>query len=129
EALHLQRTLTRADLESMCRDLVDRCIDICKGTVTDAQLDPDEIDDVVLVGGMTRMPLVQRSVAEFFRREPSKGVHPDEVVAIGAAIQGMALLDEGEDLILLDVTPHALGVMTYGKNFEELIPQNTTVPT
>jgi molecular chaperone DnaK len=129
EALHLQRTIARADLEGMCKDLVDRCIDICKGTVADAQLDPEEIDDVVLVGGMTRMPLVQRSVAGFFQRDPSKGVHPDEVVAIGAAIQGMALMDEGEDLILLDVTPHSLGVMTYGKNFEELIPQNTTVPT
>jgi molecular chaperone DnaK len=129
EALHLQRTLSREELEEMCADLVERCVDICKGTLADAQLDSDEVDDVVLVGGMTRMPLVQHAVAEFFGREPSKGVHPDEVVAIGAAIQGMALMDETEDLILLDVTPHALGVLTYGKNFEELIPQNTTVPT
>ncbi len=129
EALHLQRTLTRDILEQLCKDLVDRCVDICRGTLADAQLDAPEIDEVVLVGGMTRMPLVQRSVAEFFGRDPSKGVHPDEVVAIGAAIQGTALVDESEDLILLDVTPHALGVMTYGKNFEELIPQNTTVPT
>ncbi|MEM1032575.1 MAG: molecular chaperone DnaK [Myxococcota bacterium] len=129
EALHLQRTISRDALEEMCADLVERCVDICKGTIADAQLDADEVDDVVLVGGMTRMPLVQRSVGAFFGREPSKGVHPDEVVAIGAAIQGMALMDETEDLILLDVTPHALGVLTYGKNFEELIPQNTTVPT
>jgi molecular chaperone DnaK len=129
EALHLQRTLTRDTLETLCKDLVERCVDICRGTLADAQLNTSDIEEVVLVGGMTRMPLVQRSVAEFFSREPSKGVHPDEVVAIGAAIQGMALVDEREDLILLDVTPHALGVMTYGKNFEELIPQNTTVPT
>jgi molecular chaperone DnaK len=129
EALHLQRTLTRDTLEGLCKDLVERCVDICRGTLADAQLNTSDIEEVVLVGGMTRMPLVQRSVAEFFSREPSKGVHPDEVVAIGAAIQGMALVDEREDLILLDVTPHALGVMTYGKNFEELIPQNTTVPT
>ncbi len=129
EALHLQRTLTRDTLEQLCKDLVDRCVDICRGTLADAQLENTDIDEVVLVGGMTRMPIVQSSVGEFFGRDPSKGVHPDEVVAIGAAIQGTALLDETEDLILLDVTPHALGVMTYGKNFEELIPQNTTVPT
>jgi molecular chaperone DnaK len=129
EALHLQRTLTRETLETLCQDLVDRCVDICRGTLADAQLDVGDVDEVILVGGMTRMPLVQSSVGSFFEREPGKGVHPDEVVAIGAAIQGMALVDEAEDLILLDVTPHALGVMTYGKNFEELIPQNTTVPT
>ncbi len=129
EALHLQRSITREQLETLCKDLVDRCIEICNGTLQDAQLEAHEVDEVVLVGGMTRMPLVQLSAAEFFGREPCKGVHPDEVVAIGAAIQGMALVDETEDLILLDVTPHALGVMTYGKNFEELIAQNTTVPT
>jgi molecular chaperone DnaK len=129
EALHLQRALDRATVESLCQDLVDRCIEICRGTMEDAQLGTDEIDEVVLVGGMTRMPAVQRACAEFFKREPSKGVHPDEVVAIGAAIQGRALVDEEEDLILLDVTPHALGLLTAGKNFEELIPPNTTVPT
>lgn len=129
EALHLQRTLTRDTLETLCQDLVERCVDICRGTLADAQLDVGDVDEVILVGGMTRMPLVQSSVGGFFGKEPGKGVHPDEVVAIGAAIQGMALVDEAEDLILLDVTPHALGVMTYGKNFEELIPQNTTVPT
>ncbi len=129
EALHLQRVLTRSTLESLCEDLVERCIEICKQTLEDARLDRDEVEDVVLVGGMTRMPRVQDSVKEFFGREPSKGVHPDEVVALGAAVQGSALVDETKQMILLDVTPHALGIMTFGSNFEELIPQNTTVPT
>jgi molecular chaperone DnaK len=129
EALHLQRTLSRATLESLCEDLVERCIEICKQTLDDARLDRDEIEDVVLVGGMTRMPKVQDAVKEFFAREPCKGVHPDEVVALGAAVQGAALVDETKQMILLDVTPHALGIMTFGSNFEELIPQNTTVPT
>ena len=129
EPLHLQRTIDRTTLESLCKDLVDRCIEICRGTLVDAQLRADEIDEVLLVGGMTRMPMVQRAVAELFGREPSKNVHPDEVVAIGAAIQGHALVSDEEDLILLDVTPHALGVLAAGKVFEELIAQNTTVPT
>jgi molecular chaperone DnaK len=129
EALHLQRTLTRQTLESLCEDLVERCIEICKQTLEDARLDRDEIEDVVLVGGMTRMVKVQEAVREFFGREPCKGVHPDEVVALGAAVQGSALVDESKQMILLDVTPHALGIMTFGSNFEELIPQNTTVPT
>lgn len=129
EALHLQRALTRSTLESLCEDLVERCIEICKQTLEDARLDRGEIEDVVLVGGMTRMPRVQDSVKEFFGREPSKGVHPDEVVALGAAVQGAALVDDTKQMILLDVTPHSLGIMTFGSNFEELIPQNTTVPT
>jgi len=129
EALHLQRTLTRAELETLCEDLVERCIEICKQTLEDARLDRDEIEDVVLVGGMTRMAKVQESVRDFFGREPCKGVHPDEVVALGAAVQGAALVDESKQMILLDVTPHPLGIMTFGSNFEELIPQNTTVPT
>jgi molecular chaperone DnaK len=129
EALHLQRTLTRATLESLCEDLIERCVEICKQTLEDARLDRDEIEDVVLVGGMTRMVKVQEAVREFFGREPCKGVHPDEVVALGAAVQGAALVDESKQMILLDVTPHALGIMTFGSNFEELIPQNTTVPT
>ncbi len=129
EALHLQRTLTRATLESLCEDLVERCVEICKQTLEDARLDRDEIEDVVLVGGMTRMVKVQEAVREFFAREPCKGVHPDEVVALGAAVQGAALVDESKQMILLDVTPHSLGIMTFGSNFEELIPQNTTVPT
>ena len=129
EALHLQRVLTRDMLESLCEDLVARTIDICKQTLADAKLDADEVEEVVLVGGMTRMPKVEQAIASFFGREPTKGVHPDEVVAIGAAIQGAALVDDQQHMILLDVTPHALGIMTFGSNFEELIPQNTTVPT
>ena len=129
EALHLQRGLSRATLESLCEDLIERCVEICKQTLEDARLDRDEIEDVVLVGGMTRMVKVQDAVREFFGREPCKGVHPEEVVALGAAVQGSALVDESKQMILLDVTPHALGIMTFGSNFEELIPQNTTVPT
>ena len=129
EALHLQRGLSRATLESLCEDLIERCVEICKQTLEDARLDRDEIEDVVLVGGMTRMVKVQDAVREFFGREPCKGVHPDEVVALGAAVQGSALVDESKQMILLDVTPHSLGIMTFGSNFEELIPQNTTVPT
>ncbi|MCL2824759.1 MAG: Hsp70 family protein, partial [Polyangiaceae bacterium] len=129
EALHLQQTLTRATLEKLCEDLIERTIEICRQTMQDAKLDIDEVEDVILVGGMTRMLRVQQAVGEFFRREPCKGVHPDEVVGLGAAIQGAALVDDSRDMILLDVTPHALGIMTYGCLFEELIPQNTTVPT
>ena len=129
EALHLQRTLTRDALEKLTSDLVERTIDICRQAIQDAKLSVDEVEDVILVGGMTRMPAVQEAVAEFFQREPNKSVHPDEVVAIGAAIQGAALIQDRQDVILLDVTPHALGIMTFGSNFEELIPQNTTVPT
>jgi molecular chaperone DnaK len=129
EALHLQRKLTRETLEKLCGDLVDRTVDICRQTLKDAKISTKEIEEVVLVGGMTRMPKVQAAVAAFFGREPCKGVHPDEVVALGAAIQGAALVDEKKQMILLDVTPHALGIMTFGSNFEELVPQNTTVPT
>jgi len=129
EALHLQRTLARDTLEHLTGDLVERTASICREALQDANLGTDEIDDVILVGGMTRMPAVQRTVANFFKREPNKSVHPDEVVALGAAIQGAALTDDKREMILLDVTPHALGIMTYGSYFEELIPQNTTVPT
>jgi molecular chaperone DnaK len=129
EALHLQRTLGRDTLENLTGDLVERTASICREALQDASLGTDEIDDVILVGGMTRMPAVQRTVANFFKREPNKSVHPDEVVALGAAIQGAALTDDKREMILLDVTPHALGIMTYGSYFEELIPQNTTVPT
>ncbi|HWA76360.1 MAG TPA: molecular chaperone DnaK [Polyangiaceae bacterium] len=129
EALHLQRTLTRDTLEKLSDDLVERTVEICRQALEDARLHIDEIEDVILVGGMTRMPAVQSAVAEFFGREPNKSVHPDEVVAVGAAIQGAALVQDRHDVILLDVTPHALGIMTFGSHFEELIPQNTTVPT
>ncbi len=129
EALHLQRTMSRETLEELSLDLIERTIDICRQTLSDAKLDKDEIEEVVLVGGMTRMPKIQHAVAQFFEREPCKGVHPDEVVALGAGIQGSALVDDKHEMILLDVTPHALGIMTQGGYFEELIPQNTTVPT
>lgn len=129
EALHLQRSLSRDTLETLTEDLIERTVDICRQALADAKLEVDELDDVILVGGMTRMPAIQKTVAAFFQREPNKSVHPDEVVALGAAIQGAALMDEKHEMILLDVTPHALGIMTFGSVFEELIPQNTTVPT
>ncbi len=129
EALHLQRTLSRATLDELTADLVERTIQITQAALTEAKLEVDEIDDTVLVGGMTRMLAVQRAVQNLFVKEPNRGVHPDEVVALGAAIQGAALVQDRHDMILLDVTPHALGIMTVGSHFEELIPQNTTVPT
>jgi molecular chaperone DnaK len=129
EALHLQRSLTREKLEELTIDLVERTIHICKKTLREADIDKSEIEDVILVGGQTRMPKVQELVGEFFGIQPCKGVHPDEVVAQGAAIQGSALLDEENDMLLLDVTPHALGIMIVGGLFHTLIEQNTTVPT
>ncbi|HEY2405841.1 MAG TPA: molecular chaperone DnaK [Polyangiaceae bacterium] len=129
EALHLQRTLPRQTLEKLTSDLVERTVDICRQALSDAKLGVEEVEDVILVGGMTRMPAVQSAVSGYFGREPNKSVHPDEVVAMGAAIQGAALVQDRQDMILLDVTPHALGIMTFGSHFEELIPQNTTVPT
>ncbi|MEM9067478.1 MAG: molecular chaperone DnaK [Myxococcota bacterium] len=131
EALHLQRLLTRAQLEDLTEDLVQRTVQICEMTLDEAGLEKDEIEDVVLVGGMTRMPRIQQSVSDFFEREPCKGVHPDEVVGLGASIQGAALIEDTPemDMVLLDVTPHTLGIMVVGGYFEELIPQNTTVPT
>jgi molecular chaperone DnaK len=129
EALHLQTTLTRDKLEELTADLIERTIEICARTLEDAETGKADIEDVILVGGMTRMPRVQQAVAEFFGLEPCKGVHPDEVVALGAAIQGSALVDEKSDILLLDVTPHSLGIMIVGGYFHKLIEQNTTVPT
>jgi molecular chaperone DnaK len=131
EALHLQRLLTRATLEELSADLIDRTVQICELTLGEAGLDKDELEDIILVGGMTRMPKVQERVSKFFQRDPCKGVHPDEVVGLGASIQGAALVDDSPemDMVLLDVTPHTLGIMVVGGYFEELIPQNTTVPT
>ena len=129
EALHLQTSLGRPKLEELSNDLIERTIEICARTLQEAEIDKKEIEDVILVGGMTRMPRVQEMVAEFFGMEPCKGVHPDEVVALGAAIQGAALMDEKSDVLLLDVTPHSLGIMIVGGYFHRLIEQNTTVPT
>ncbi len=129
EALHLQRTLKRETLEDLCDDLIQRTIEICSATLQEANLDKKDIEEIVLVGGMTRMAAVQKKVAEFFQRDPCKGVHPDEVVALGASIQATALLDNDSEMLLLDVTPHTLGIMIVGGYFEELIPQNSTVPT
>ena len=127
---HLERTLTRARLEAMSKDLIERTIEICKRCLEDAKLSPGDVDEVILVGGQTRMPLVQKYVSEFFGKEPHKGVNPDEVVAMGAAIQAGILAGEiKRDIVLLDVTPLSLGVETLGGVMTVLIPRNTTIPT
>jgi molecular chaperone DnaK len=132
QALHLTKQLTRDKLEELTKDLVDRCIAVTERTLRDAGVRPAQVDEVILVGGMTRMPRVQRAVKEFFGREPCKGVHPDEVVALGAAIQAQALTapqQAGSEVLLLDVTPQNLGLMVVGGYFQTVIPRNTTVPT
>ena len=129
QPLHIQKTLTRDQLEEMTMDLVTRTVDICESTLEEAGIQPEDIQDIILVGGMTRVPVVQNKVREFFDKEPCKGVHPDEVVALGAAIQGYNLVSDQSDIILLDVTPHTLGIMVVGGLFEDIIPLNSTVPT
>jgi len=129
DALHLTSRLSRDQLEELTADLIEKTIEICQRTMHEAGIEKSEIEDVILVGGMTRMPRVQKAVADFFGLEPNKGVHPDEVVALGAAIQGSALLDEHSEMLLLDVTPHSLGIMIVGGYFHRLIEQNSTVPT
>lgn len=128
---HLQQTMTRADLERLVGDLVDKTIEPVKAALKDAELNVSEIEDVVLVGGMTRMPLVQKKVKEFFGKDPHQGVNPDEVVAVGAAIQGAVLSGDAEvsDITLLDVTPLTLGLETLGGVMTPLIERNTTIPT
>ncbi|MEO0228412.1 MAG: molecular chaperone DnaK [candidate division WOR-3 bacterium] len=128
---HLERVLTRSRLEAMSMDLIDRTIEICKRALEDAKLRPQDIDEVILVGGQTRMPLVQQKVREFFGKEPHKGINPDEVVAVGAAIQGAIIAGEyqDKDIVLLDVVPLSLGVETLGGIFDVVIPRNTTIPT
>ncbi len=126
---HLQMTMTRAKLEQLTQPLVERTRRPCLKALEDAKLTPSDIDEVILVGGMTRMPAVQRMVKEIFARDPHKGVNPDEVVAVGAAIQGAILAGDVEDVVLLDVTPLSLGIETLGSVCTKLIPRNTTIPT
>ncbi|OGR19320.1 MAG: molecular chaperone DnaK [Desulfobacterales bacterium GWB2_56_26] len=126
---HLNLKLSRAKLESLVEDLVDRTVGPCRTALKDAGLSASEIDEVILVGGMTRMPLVQQKVKEIFGKDPHRGVNPDEVVAIGAAIQGGVLQGDVKDVLLLDVTPLSLGIETLGGVTTKLIEKNTTVPT
>jgi len=126
---HLNIKLTRAKLEQLVEDLVQRTVGPCRQALKDAGLEPHQIDEVVLVGGQTRMPRVQQLVKEFFEKEPHKGVNPDEVVAIGAAIQAGVLVGDVKDVVLLDVTPLSLGIETLGGVMTRLIERNTTIPT
>src|SRR5262249_19053369 len=121
--------MKRSELELLTSDLIGRTIDACRHTLEDARMGPTDVGQVILVGGMTRMPAVQSAVKDFFGRDPHKGVNPDEVVAVGAAIQGAALTGKVDEVLLLDVTPLSIGVETGGGVFTKLIPRNTTIPT
>lgn len=126
---HLALTLTRAKLESLVHNLIERTVEPCLKALKDAGLGKEQINEVILVGGMTRMPAVERKVKEIFGREPHKGVNPDEVVAVGAAIQGAVLAGEVKDILLLDVIPLTLGIETYGGVMTPIVERNTTIPT
>ena len=126
---HLETKLKRSELEILVSEIIDRTLGPCKQALDDAGINKEDIDEILLVGGQTRMPMVQSKVEDFFGKAPHKGVNPDEVVAMGAALQGAALVGEVEEVLLLDVTPLSLGVETGGGVFHKLIPRNTTVPT
>merc|ERR1712070_607551 len=126
---HLNIKITRSKLENLVEDLIEKTINPCKIAIKDAGVSIDDIKDVVLVGGMTRMPKVIEKVENFFKKKPHKGVNPDEVVAMGAAIQGAVLSGEMKDVVLLDVTPLTIGIETLGGVFTPLIERNTTIPT
>jgi molecular chaperone DnaK len=126
---HLSMKITRAKLEALVEDLIDRTIEPCRIAIRDAEVKVSDINDVILVGGQTRMPKVQEKVKEFFGKEPRKDVNPDEAVAVGAAIQGSVLAGDRKDVLLLDVTPLSLGIETLGGVMTKMIPKNTTIPT
>ena len=126
---HLVRKLTRAKLEQLVEDLIERSVEPCKKALADAGITTSKIDEVVLVGGQTRMPRIQELVKKLFGKEPHRGVNPDEVVAIGAAVQAGVLAGDVKDLLLLDVTPLTLSIETLGGVATPMIPRNTTIPT